>query len=100
MYTGSDFSPASPGEDEPYGFEFAKSLVEGETIASAEFSLSRSGCGCGWTDVTGKLTGSVNITGTRVTQHVTDLPVGRYRLSCIVQTNIGRHKLHSYIVSF
>lgn len=97
MYTGTDFTPAAPGEDEPYGFDFEKALVAGETISSASFTLRRQ---CDSADFSHKLTRDVEIAGTRVTRYVTNIPPGRYRLSCIVQTNVGRHELHSYIPCF
>lgn len=93
-YTGTDFTAASPGEDEAFGFDFKKDLIVDESIQSASFKLRREPDKVSFD---AKLTRGVTISGTKVSQYVTDLPPGRYRLSCIVETNLGYHELHSYI---
>ena len=105
-YTGTDFTGASPGEDEPYELDFKRDILATESIQSAEFYLWREPDKLSFNS---HLTRGVIVNGTKVSQYVTDLPRGplgnptRYRLTCLVEAVVDetgetrKVSLHSYI---
>src|SRR5687768_17387566 len=93
-YTGKDFTDASVGEEEFYGFNFVKDLPAGETIVSAEFFLTSFPSKNSDPDSQTRLVGSPIIVETRVTQKVkTEVGGIRYKLKCKVTTSITASKL-------
>lgn len=97
MYLRTKFTDADPSEDEPYGFNFRPELIAGEAIQSAQFFLSV--MPPGMDDVAAsRLQGSVQITGTVVSQRIVGLLSGRtYKLRCVATTSVGKRALVAYV---
>lgn len=85
LVTPSTFAMSSE-ETLALQFEFAAWLGSGETIASATAVLTDLGTG---TARPASLSGSPSVTGSLVTQAVTALAAGRYRLEIVITTSAG-----------
>lgn len=95
MYVGGDFDPIDPGEDEDFTMDFVRDLFSGETISSAACDLAVAGVCDDGTDSSpsSRLVGLPSISGTKVTQEVSNCQPGvYYRLTFTITTSTGRVK--------
>lgn len=94
------FSPKTPDETELFGFEFKRLLPEGETIVSAECTISV----LEGTDASASsmISGTASVSGSRVSQMITGGVAGvRYCLKCAATFSDGQEpELHDdfYVV--
>lgn len=88
MRIGTPFTPMDPNESEVLGFDFSPELAAGETILTAQWTLST----ISGTDANpaSHLSGAALIDGYRTTQRVTGLAAGAtYRVLARVTTSAG-----------
>jgi len=80
------FSPKTPAAEEFFGFNFVKQLPAGETISSAEWTITvKQGVD---PNPSAMLSGSPVISGTKVTQKIVGCVDGvQYCLTCTATTN-------------
>ena len=89
MFVGREFSPADPGEDQVYGFDFVNDMLPGDIISGATVSFTvQTGVD---SNPSSHLVGSVIITPpTVVSQRIEDLIGGvTYILQIIATTQQG-----------
>lgn len=109
MKTDKDFSPATPDETRDYAFDFVNDVADGETLASAIFTVevaANETSAVADTDPVSRLIGSASIdsseiSGTAVvaSQRLWHMVAGnRYRLICRTTTSRGQVlELYAYL---
>lgn len=91
MFVGRQFSPAAPGESEPYSLDFTNDLNTGETLSTATVTLTvNEGVDA---SVATRLSGSPGISGNVVSQRIVGLLPGvTYTMTAAVTTNQSNTK--------
>ncbi len=102
MYVGKDFDPADPSESEVYSFDFVRDLTEGESIASATWTIAVAADSAAADPAAAtRLSGGPSNAGTITSQRVVGLLDGvKYVLSATVTSNLGnKATLFSHVTS-